>query len=181
MFVLTLPLIFEYTNLLSPFALSFIGIATLLGLYIIAPLPEPVIETEFDQYPVDEAQNYQQQEYPFLYQAWYGSLPLWQVFWPFFIFVNIALYVSDRMVRETFLSVPTWDNILLVCVVIAIWWCVAVWRMSAYCQHRIYSATARLMTLALFSDFILRVFIRIKYPRIFFDCNSMLFDYSSCF
>ena len=181
MYVLTLPLIFEYTRLLSPFALLFIAIAMLVVLYIIAPFPEPVVKTEGDHYQVNDPKNYQQQEYPFLYQAWYGSLPLWQVFWPYFIIVNIALYVSDRMVRETFLSVPTWDNILLVCVVTAIWWCIGVWRMSAYCQHRLYSATARLLTLALFSDFILRVFIRINYPRIFFDCDSMLFDYSSCF
>jgi hypothetical protein len=155
----------------------------MLGLfYIIAPFPEPIEQSEpyIGQHSHQE-QSYQQQEYPFLYQAWYGKIALWKVFWPYFIIVNIVLYGSDRLVRETVLSVPTWDNILLICIVTALWWAVGVWRMSAYCQYRIYSTVARVLTFTLFSDFILRIFIRIKYPRIFFDCEGMLFDYSSCF
>ena len=185
MFVLTLPIIFEYTSLLSPVALLVIFI-TMLGIfYISAPFPDMDAVTESHEHlsassDSDEADAFQQ-KMPFLYKAWYGFIPLWQVFWPYFILVNIILYASDRAVRETVLSVPTWDNILLICIVTGLWWCIGVWRMSAHCHLRLYSALARVMTLALFSDFILRIFIRIKYPRIFFDCEGMLFDYSSCF
>lgn len=182
MFVLTLPVIFEYTQLLTPLALLIMAVVLVLVFYGIAPAPETIDESHAQYYQVlSDSDNYQQQKYPFLYQAWYGSVPLWKVFWPYFIFVNSALYASDRAVRETALSVPTWDNILLVCIVTGLWWLIGVWRMSAYCQHRLYSTSARLMTILLFADFIFRIFIRIKYPRIFFDCEGMLFDYSSCF
>lgn len=181
MFILTLPIIFEHTNLLTPLALLLIFTLLLGLLYIITPTTKSIVESKIIRQSIAQESKHYQQKYHFLYQAWYGNMPLWKVFWPYFIIVNWVLYASDWATRATILSVPTWDNILLVCIVSALWWFIGVWRMSPYCGQRIYAAVAQLLTLALFADFILRIFIRIQYPRIFFDCEGMLFNYSSCF
>jgi len=178
MFFFTLPVISEQVVFLSPWLLSGITLMLLVLLYISSPLSEYHLEVPTKLHQDSE---HIRSVAPYFYDAWYGRLPLWQVFWPFCIVLNVLLAGGDWLVRNTAFSVPSWDTLLLTCLTTTLWWTIATWRMSIYTGHRMWSAAARLVTLAAFLDFGFRIFIRIKFPRVFFDCQGMFFDYSSCF
>jgi hypothetical protein len=178
MFYFTFPVISEQVVLLNPLVFLAIALMLLILLYISSPIKEYHIEVPTELHEHSELIRSQA---PYLYDAWYGQLPLWQVFWPFCVLLNVLLVGGDWLVRNTAFSVPSWDTLLLTCMTTTIWWTIATWRMSIYTRHRIWAAAARLVTLAAFLDFGFRIFIRINFPRVFFDCQGMFFDYSSCF
>jgi hypothetical protein len=171
MFVYSLPLLFTYTTLGTPFELLAIASILFAALLISAPFREDVLEDKPFNYPLT---------YYFAY-AWNAQLPLWRVFWPFFIILNSGLYAADYTAKMGELTVSSWDNLHFMFFFPSIWWCCAVWRSSENTSKKIWAASARLMTIAVFFEYGLKVFIRSEYPQIFFECQDKLMDYMMCF
>lgn len=167
MFIYTLPILFTTIRYVTPIELMVIFFAALMMLWISSPLA-----TEHCQKP--HPSNY-------LFAGWIGCLGVHWVFWPFFILLNIGLYTTDTLAKVGMLTVSSWDEIHFVLLLTVMWWTTAVWRCSANTQVRFWGAFARLMTLAVFFEYGLKLLIRIDYPRVFFNCEDLFLDYGSCF
>jgi hypothetical protein len=167
MFIYSLPLFFTHTGLASPLELLIIFLILFIILFICSPLDGVNIqEQSFDNY---------------LFAAWSGRLALKWVFWPFFLILNVSLYAADTLTKAGMLTVSSWDDVHLMLLLPIVWWTTAVWRCSGNVLLRVWAASARLLTLAVFFEYSLKLLIRIDYPRIFFGCEELLLDYGSCF
>ncbi len=142
----------------------------LIGLFVVVLMTSPAIEHESRH----NGENY-------LFSAWVGAIALRSVFWPVFLLLNGILYSIDLLARTGQFTVSSWDDIHFVLLFPIIWWTVGVWRCSANTGFRIWAATARLVTIGVYLEYALRLYIRIYYPRIFFNCEDLLLDYGSCF
>lgn len=167
MFFYTLPLFFTEIAWASPVELLVIVLALLLVLFLSAPAC------------ADNLQQLSLKHY--LFSAWIGVIRLHWVFWPFFIFLNISLYIADTLAKMGLLTVSSWDDVHLMLLLPIIWWTTAIWRCSANTTQPIFAAACRLLTLAIFFEYGLKLLIRIDYPRLFFGCEELLLDYGSCF
>jgi hypothetical protein len=167
MFIYSLPLFFTSINLASPIELLII-FTVLLGLLF---LTFPDYENNVNSKLLDN----------FLFSAWCGHAPLLWAFWPFFVILNACLYSADILAKSALITVSSWDEIHFVLILPICWWITAVWRCSKNTQTRIWGACARLMIFAVFFEYALKLLIRIDYPRLFFACEEVLLDYSSCF
>jgi len=167
MFIYTLGLFFTEMAWASPVELLLIVVAMLLVLFLSAPAcVENTGQLSLTNY---------------LFSAWVGGVWLRWVFWPFFIVLNISLYVADTFAKMGLLTVSSWDDVHLMLLLPIIWWTTAVWRCSANTTQSIFAAGSRLLTLAVFFEYGLKLLIRIDYPRLFFGCEELLLDYGSCF
>ncbi len=167
MFIYSLPLFFSPIGLASPVELLMIFMALFVVLLISSPLC---------------ADNLQKQSLDnYLFAAWSGSLALKRVFWPFFVILNACLYTADTLAKAGMLTVSSWDDVHLMLLLPIVWWTTAIWRCSANTGLRFWAACARLLTLAVFFEYSLKLLIRMDYPRIFFGCEELLLDYGSCF
>lgn len=171
MLVYPLSFLFYHTKQVGP--QEFLGVVFFLYLllYISAPQPEGVWQGHAPKQSV----------VLMIQDAWFGEISLWRAFWPYFLILNVVLYTADRLATSAMLSVSSWDDILLMAVFSSILWCVAVWRASANTGSRIWGAFARLATLCVFFDFILRIVVRVDYPSEFFNCQELLLNYTNCF
>ena len=167
MFIYTLPLFFAEIAWASPVELLMIVVALLLVLFLSAP----VLAEKGQQLSLNK----------YLFSAWVGGVSLRWVLWPFFIVLNISLYVADTLAKMGLLTVSSWDDVHLMLLLPIIWWTTAVWRCSANTTQSIFAAGSRLLTLAVFFEYGLKLLIRIDYPRLFFGCEELLLDYGSCF
>ena len=167
MYIYSLPLFFTAIGWASPAELLLIFMALFFVLFISAPLcGESLQQKSLDHY---------------LFAAWIGKVALRWAFWPFFLVLNVSLYIADTLAKSGMLTVSSWDDVHLMLLLPVIWWTAAVWRCSANTDWRIYAAGARLLTLGVFFEYGLKLVIRIDYPRIFFNCEELLLDYGSCF
>jgi hypothetical protein len=171
MFIYSLPLIFTYTNLGNPFELLAIVAILWVTLLISAPFPEENLEDKPFNYPLFQY---------FLY-AWTAQLRLWRVFWPFFLILNVSFFAADYAVKAGELSVSSWDDVYFMFFFPSIWWTIAVWRSSANTTNKNWAAYSRLMTIAVFFEYGLKIVIRNEYPQVFFNCQDKLMDYMMCF
>jgi hypothetical protein len=167
MFIYSLPLFFNTIGLASPLDLLIIFIALFVALFIVA------------LFFGGDTQHRSTDNY--LLAGWNGNAALWQVFWPFFIILNISLYAADTLAKNGLFTVSSWDDAHLMLLLPTIWWAMAVWRCSPNTKLSAWSACARLLTLSVFFEYGLKLLIRIDYPRIFFDCEELFLDYGSCF
>jgi len=119
--------------------------------------------------------------YQYLYDAWLGQIKLWLVFWPFFIILNLSLYFIDTLARAGGFTVSSWDVMHLILCTPIVFWTITVWRNALNTSMRSWAILARFMTLAVFFEYGLKLVIRIDYPRIFFQCQEAVLDYSACF
>jgi hypothetical protein len=119
--------------------------------------------------------------YSYLFDAWNGLVKLWLVFWPFFILLNSALFTVDNLARKGAFTVSSWDAIYFILFTPVLFWTIAVWRNAMNTSTRYWAVLARLMTLAVFFEYALKLVIRLDYPRIFFQCQEAMLDYSACF
>ncbi|MGR9114469.1 MAG: hypothetical protein ACU85E_01790 [Gammaproteobacteria bacterium] len=172
MFANTLPIIFGYGQLIGPVELLIIFSCLYSALYISSP--DPYDSWQRVEYSGGEG-------YQYLLRAWFGELTLRLIFWPFFLVLNAALYAADTMVKSGAISVSSWGNIHIMLLGPVIWWTVSVWRGSGRTRSRWWSACARLAVLCAYLEFGMRLFIRMEFPRIFFNCEELLLDYFSCF
>ena len=167
MFFYTLPLFFSQMRLVSPIELLIVLLTVWIFLFI--TLPEP--EADYCHFSPDH----------YLFSAWQGRASLRWTFWPFFLILNALLHVTDRLAKASVLTVSSWDDIHFILLFPISWWVVSVWRCSKNVKLRFWATWARLMTLAVFLEYALKLVIRIDYPRIFFICEELLLDYGNCF
>ena len=167
MFIYSLPLFFSSIGLASPLELLIIFMALFAVLFISSPMCA-------DNFQMLTLDNY-------LFSAWSGSVVLKWVFWPFFLLLNACLYTADTLAKAGMLTVSSWDDVHLMVLLPVVWWTTAIWRCSANTDLRVWAASARLLTLAVFFEYGLKLLIRIDYPRLFFGCEELLLDYGSCF
>jgi hypothetical protein len=166
MFYFSLPILFNDIQLVSPLECVLIVLGVLVLLYVSAPQPEQQVQQPSDS---------------FLLSAWLGGMPLYWVFWPYFLFLNVSLLAADMLAKTGKITVSSWDEIHFALFLTIIWWTISVWRCSAHTAHKPWAALARLATIAVFVEYGLKLLIRIDYPRIFFNCEDILLDYGSCF
>lgn len=171
MFIYSLPLLFNEMGVFRPWEFVVIVLMFAGLCWLTAPVPWNVKETD----------EYQAAERNYLKLAWLGRLPLWQVFWPFFALLNIALYGVDNLAKMGEFTVSSWDDVHFILFTPILFWSLCVWRNSANCGDKLWAALARLSVLLVYFEYALKLIIRLDYPRIFFNCNELLLDYSACF
>lgn len=167
MFFYSLPILFNEIQLVSPIEALVIMAGIFAILYLSAPFPA----ANWIQQPFDS----------FLLASWLGGVSLFWVFWPYFVFLNASLLAADLLAKAGTITVSSWDEIHFILLLTVIWWATSIWRCSGNTQGRIWAALARLVTIAVFIEYALKLLIRIDYPRIFFNCEEILLDYGSCF
>lgn len=167
MFFYSLPILFHELNLITPSECFLISMIVAVTLYFSSP--KPASETAL---VADE--NY-------LLLAWLGEVSLVNVFWPFFLMFNAIIFITDWSVKHAKITVSSWDDIHFVLLFPTVWWLVSVWRCSNYTRLAYWSALARFATLAVIAEYAIKLLIRVSYPRLFFDCEALLINYSSCF
>lgn len=167
MFYFSLPILFKEIRLISPGECFLILFIVGLLLYFTAPPLEPIAKTQSKE--------------KYLLNAWLGNLPLANVFWPFFVFLNLGFAGIDLMVRAGRLTVSSWDSIHLVLLTPILWWMVSVWRCSKYTHYRLWASLARLLTLTVPAEYALKLLIRVDYPKLFFNCEELFSNYLNCF
>jgi hypothetical protein len=141
--------------------------AIFILLYITSPIPKA--DTTFERYD------------NFLLAAWMGAKPLFWVFWPFFLLLNLCLYGTDFMAKSGLITVSSWDEIHFILLLSVIWWTISIWRCSSNTQLKLATVLARMATILVFFEYGLKLLIRIDYARLFFNCEEILLDYGSCF
>ncbi len=174
MLIYSLPLFLTYIQLGTLQEYAVILVFILLLLTIVTPFNSFYAEIKWGK--ISDLSGYQ-----YLFDAWNGQIKLWLVFWPFFILVNVSLYFTDHLARSGSFTVSSWDEVHLILLMPAVFWIISVWRNSVNTQFRISAIGARFVTLVLCFDYLLKLIIRIDYPRIFFQCQDAILDYASCF
>lgn len=167
MFVYSLPIVFGQLDLISPSEALFIISGLFAGLWVLTLAPGEKLGRL-------TSENY-------LFSCWTGRQWLAATFWPFFLLLNVVLFGVDWLARSGLWTVSSWDDVHFVLLLPIIWWTVSIWRCSANTGLRLYSAGARLATLGVFIEYALKLYIRVEYPRIFFNCEDLLLNYGSCF
>ena len=174
MFIYSLPILLFHIQFGTPLELILIT----LFLYILLFIATPVIPGSNDQ---EGGKLFGLSFYKYLLHAWTGQLKLWVVFWPFFIFLNLSLYLTDNLAKQGRFTVSSWDEIHFMLLMPVIFWTMSVWRSSMNTDLRIFAAGARFMTLSVFFEYGLKLLIRKDFPRIFFNCEEIILDYATCF
>lgn len=174
MFIYSLPILFTYMQLGTKQEYMMAILFVCLLLYIITPYNEFFKQTEWGK--VSELTMYK-----YLFDSWLGQVKLWLVFWPFFILINLSLYFTDSLARSADFTVSSWDEVHFIFLIPVIFWIISVWRNSLNTCSRYWAIAARFLTLAVFFEFVLKLVIRIDFPRIFFQCEELALDYAACF
>ncbi len=173
MFIYSLPLFFTYTGIGNPFELLAIILVLFVALFISAPFPDE----RFEEIPLSSSLYL----YFYFLHGWAGQLSLWRIFWPFFVILNAGLFITDYQAKTGEISVSSWDDLHFMLFFPCVFWSIAVWRSSANTRQKRWAAYARLMTVMVFFEYGLKIFIRSEYPNIFFECQEKMLDYMSCF
>jgi hypothetical protein len=171
MFIYSLPLFFSYTSFGSPLELLIIFVTLYIVLYLSVPFADKEWETE----------PFTATFYNYCLYAWTARLSLSQIFWPFFLLFNSGIYAADYAIRAGLFTVASWDDIHFMLFVFATFWSIAVWRNSINSNTQIWMALARLITLAVLLEFIMKIVLRINYPRVLFNCTERVLNYLVCF
>lgn len=172
MFIYSLPLFFTHIQLSTPIELLLI----VLFIFVISYLTAPSANKDTESISLKGLSLYQ-----YLLYAWLGHLKLWLVFWPFFILLNISLFITDSLAIQGNFTVSSWDEIHFILLTPILCWAICIWRNSANTNFRVASAAARLAVLAVFFEYALKLVIRDDYPRVFFSCQDIILDYAACF
>jgi hypothetical protein len=171
MFVYSLPLLLFQIALLTPGELAIFVLVVVGFLWVSSPLP--AIENISSATKIGARQQ--------LALAWLGRKPLWVVFWPFFLGLNGLLWYVDSLAMRGEFTVSSWDAVHFVLFTPILFWTVCVWRNSTNCLLRIWAVLARLFALAVYIEYGVKLFLRIEYPREFFDCQDAILNYFVCF
>jgi hypothetical protein len=131
--------------------------------------------------PLPESSKHRQISNNYFLAAWLGGEPLKSVFWPFFLLLNLTLTLADNLVKFGDLTVSSWDDIHFMLILPIIWWIVGIWQCSANTTNKIWAGLARMATLAVIIEYVLKLYIRVYLPRIFFNCEDIMLNYGSCF
>ncbi|NOT83199.1 MAG: hypothetical protein HOP02_00130 [Methylococcaceae bacterium] len=169
MFLTTLPILFGFTHLISPLELSLFLLALLAAVFLITP-------TIDNDNIVDPYSSF----YLYLHAAWLGRMSLWRVFWPFFILINIIfVYIDYRIANNTY-TIASWKTVHGMVFLPIVWWTVAIWRCSAHAAAKYWGNAARVISLYLAIELILRFIISTQFPHLLFNCEMLLLEYGDC-
>ena len=174
MFIYSLPILFGYMQFGSPLEFILVTLFLLAMLGIATTVDERFNEVEWGS--VKDLTLYQ-----YLFDSWDGMVKLWLVFWPFFIILNLSLFLCDSLAKAGMFTVSSWDEIHFILLTPVLFWTIVVWRNSANTGSIYWAIAARFMTLTVFFEYALKLAIRRDYPRIFFECQEIALDYAACF
>lgn len=174
MFIYSLPILFTYMQWGAPREFILVILFFLMVLFISTPYDAHFKEGEWGKESDLTINKY-------LVDAWVGLVKLWLVFWPFFIFLNIAFFITDNLAKKGSITVSSWDEIHFILLTPVIFWTIIVWRNSINTGIRFWAIAARFLTLTVFFEYILKLLIRRDFPRIFFECQEISLDYAACF
>lgn len=174
MFIYSLPILFAHIQFGTPTEYAMTILFVLALLFIVTPT-NPFFE-DITWGAVSDLTLYQ-----YLFDAWNGHIKLWLVFWPFFILLNIVLFAIDNFSKAGVFTVSSWDAMHFILFTPVILWTINVWRNSLNTASRYWAVLARLMTLAVFFEYGLKLVIRQDYARLFFECQDAILDYVACF
>ncbi len=174
MFIYSLPVLFTYMQFGTPLEFILVILFLLAMLRIVTTVDEKFNEVEWGS--VKDLTLYQ-----YLFDSWDGMVKLWLVFWPFFIILNVSLFLCDSLAKAGMFTVSSWDEIYFILLTPVLFWTTIVWRNSANTRSIYWAIAARFMTLAVFFEYALKLAIRRDYPRIFFECQDIALDYAACF
>jgi len=169
MFINTLPIIFAFTHLFNPLETGIF----LTSIFLLVYYNTPAVEKYWIQ---PQYKNV----YFFLRGMWLGKASLTYAFWPFFVFVNAALFYVDYRVMNVTYTIASWKTVHLMLLLPIIWWTTSVWRCSIHSRHRLFSGAARTITVFMFLEYFLRFIISTKYPNTFFDCRLLIMEIGDC-
>jgi hypothetical protein len=169
MFINTLPVIFTYTSLFSLIE----AVIFLAAIFFLIYFYTPEVNKNWIDKPGSSL-------YQFLNSAWLGNSALWRAFWPFFLLVNAILYYIDYRVMSVTYTIASWKTVHGMLFLPIVWWTTSVWRCSVNTRHKIWSSSARTITLYLLLEFIFRFIISTQYPNTFFDCRLLIMEYGDC-
>lgn len=170
MFITSLPILFTFTNLLSPLEFSIFLIAIFFAVY----LTTPVSGQAYSKLPGGGL-------YDYLLNAWLGRMPLRWTFWPFFLLVNGVFYYIDHRIEVETYTINSWKTVHLMLFLPVVWWVLSVWRCSSNTRSKVLSSAARSLTLYLAFDFVMRIILSIQYPNTLFPCRLLLIEYGDCY
>ena len=169
MFLTTLPILFAFTGLISPWELTVLLLAILVAMFQITPAPDPTASR-------DPYSSF----YLYLHAAWLGHFTLSRVFWPFFILINLVFcYIDYRIANNTY-TINSWKTVHSMVFLPIVWWTVAIWRCSVHTRSRYWSSAARAITVYMFLELLLRYILSVKFPHLLFDCRLLLIEYGDC-
>ncbi|MFW5443707.1 MAG: hypothetical protein ACKE51_05295 [Methylococcaceae bacterium] len=174
MYVYSLPILFAYIDWGSP--LEFLGVIFFLLIVLFISTPFNSLFHEIEWGAISDLTPYK-----YLFDSWNGQVKLWLVFWPFYIFLNLALYGTDSWAKAGNFTVSSWDEVHFILLTPVVFWTIVVWRNSVNTCSRNWAVGARFMTLTVFFEYGLKLVIRRDYPRIFFECHNAILDYAACF
>ncbi len=168
MYAYSFPIFFRHANVLLPIEFAILLLILTGGLWFFTPSPQ-------------SEEGLQRIENSFLKAAWCGMKPLWLIFWPFYLFLHGILFYLDGVVKSGQFTVSSWDMAhFMLFTPIAIW-AICVWRCSVNCSDKIWGVLARLGVASVFLEYLIKLYLRIDLPRIYFQCEEAMLNYSSCF
>lgn len=169
MFSTTLPIIFGFTQLISPLELGLILLAIAGMIFRITPPLNPLaIKHAYHSF------------YDYLLSAWLGQFSLNWVFWPFFILLNMTFYYIDYRAINLTYTISSWKTVHSMVFLPIVWWTLAVWRCSAHTHKHYWAVLARTVTVYVYIELLLRMVIGFKYPQLLFDCKQLIIELGDC-
>lgn len=169
MFVYTWPYLFAYQQLISVAQAGTLLSAVGLLIWISTPKVAAVMPSPLR---IDSRAGY---------SLLYGEALLWQVFWPFRLLLGLALILVDTLTRAGISTVLIWDISELVFFVLCCFWAAAVWRASPFTGLRVWGFLARGGVCLTFLELGHRLVARVFFPRDYFSCADMIFNFTNCF
>jgi len=172
MLINALTILFNFTDLINPWELSLILIATAYAVQLLTS-KNPYIK-EWGALPTDTSL------YMYLFTAWQGRLTLLRTFLPFYLILNGTLFYIDYRIENGSYTIASWVTMHIIFALPTLWWTTSVWRCSAYSPNRIWSKIARFLTITVFYEYLLRFIIRFYYPGSWFNCQQLAIEFGDC-
>jgi len=173
MLINTLSAFFAYTNLINALETGLILLVTWSMVYMLIP------GKSVDSEPESIAVNPDNDIYMYLQSAWLGRETLLRAFLPFFIILNGTLMYADYRSNNGTYTIASWLTILVILAIPTMWWTIAVWRCSIG-ANRLWASIARLLTITVYYEAVLRLLIGYYYPTIWFNCQQLIIEYGDC-
>lgn len=169
MFINSMPAIFAYTNLITPFKFTSLLLLVVIAVYITSP-----------QIKYFRAKQEQKSIYLILRNCWIGDEFLWIAFWPFFILINCGFFYIDYRAEHLTYTISSWRTVHAMLFIPSVWWLRSVFKCSVNTEKTIWSIFARTLSIYVAIDYFLRLYISFYFPQIIFDCKLLAIELGNC-
>ncbi len=163
----------SFADLISPWEVILILLATAYIVYFLTPSSIPNTDYAADSPPDTGI-------YMYLQSAWLGRLSLMCAFLPFYILFNSVLFYIDYRVANSSYTMASWVTMHIILAIPVLWWTIAVWRCSNN-TTRPWASVSRFITITVYYEYLLRFIIRYYYPKIWFNCQQLVIELGHCF